>query len=72
MNEKIKLKKGDLILNTKSGNHFLLLVRFKEGGRYFWKTISKNLASQSFYEKNLRHKLIKEGSVWRLIKKMPS
>tara|TARA_R110002020_G_scaffold367481_1_gene579355 strand:- start:38 stop:256 length:219 start_codon:yes stop_codon:yes gene_type:complete len=72
VNKKIKLKRGDLILNVKSGNHFILLSRFKEDGRYFWKTLSKNLESQAFYEKNLRHKLIKEGAVWHLIKKMPS
>ena len=68
---KLKFKKGDLLLNKKTGTTFLLIERTKEDGRYFWNTFSSEGESRSFYEKNLRHKLTKSpgSDHWHLIKK---
>tara|TARA_R110002020_G_scaffold198128_3_gene399251 strand:+ start:385 stop:609 length:225 start_codon:yes stop_codon:yes gene_type:complete len=66
--KKIKLTKGDLIVNKGTGKNFLLVSRYKNNGRYFWNTVSNDGVCNSFYEKNLRHKLIKESVNWQLMK----
>lgn len=68
---KLKFKKGDLLINKRTGTTFLFLERVKNEGRYFWNTFSSEGEPKSFYEKNLRHKLTKspDSDLWHLIKK---
>ncbi|MAF43058.1 MAG: hypothetical protein CMI54_02655 [Parcubacteria group bacterium] len=69
---KLKFRKGDLLFNKKTGTTFLLIERIKNGGRYFWSTLTSEGESRSFYEKNLRHRLTKspDSNHWHLIKKI--
>ena len=79
---KIKLKKGDLIVTTVTGNTFLLVERFKgEQGHYYWKILPsapttqlKMLSWQEgplkiVRELSIRHNLYNQPKKFRLIRK---
>jgi len=70
--KRLKLGKGDLVVSKRTGTSYILLKRQKKEGRYFWSVLSSKGIEETFYEKNLRHKLTKypEQENWRLIKKV--
>ena len=79
---KIKLKKGDLVVASVTGNTFLLVERFKgEGGYYYWKILpsasTSNLPMLSWEEGplkivrelSIRHNLYGQRERFQLIRK---
>ena len=80
---KIKLKKGDLIVASETGNTFLLIERFKgDQGHYYWKMLpsadTSNLHLMNWNEgplkivreTSLRHNLYNQTKKFRLIRKV--
>ncbi|MAF43055.1 MAG: hypothetical protein CMI54_02640 [Parcubacteria group bacterium] len=79
---KIKLKKGDLIVTTVTGNTFLLVERFKgEQGHHYWKILPSAPTTQLkmlswlegplkiVRELSIRHNFYNQPKKFRLIRK---
>jgi hypothetical protein len=76
---KIKLKSGDLIVDSETGHTVLLVRRFKgQGGNYYWSVLdtlwsaglpSTGGALRVLVEKTLRHSLYGSPNKFTLVRK---